>query len=72
MRQEIKTMTILEAHKNLRAAYEVMKAYDTQTSRDLVLELLVKYNEMAKLNHGLYRPFRNAGSSADVWLVAAY
>ena len=64
-------MNTLEAHKNLQAAYEIMKAYDTQTSRDLVLDLLEKYNEMANPNQGLYRPFKNAGDSTNVWIVAA-
>lgn len=64
-------MNTLEAHKNLQAAYEIMKAYDTQTSRDLVLELLEEYNKLANPNQGLYRPFKNAGDASNVWIVTA-
>jgi hypothetical protein len=64
-------MTTLEAHKNLDKAYDLMNAHNTQTSRDLVLEMMEIYNKLARENLSCYRPVKNAGDASNVWIVAA-
>ena len=63
-------MNTLQAHDALQTAMDLMGIVATDASRTLVLELLAAYNVLA-LNSGCYRQLKNAGTSQDIWIIAA-
>ena len=64
-------MNALQAHKALQTAIDLMGIVRTDTSRQLVLELLAAYNAVAINNPDCYQQFRNAGNAHDIYIQAA-
>jgi len=64
-------MTTLQAHKLLSNANDTMNGWNTEATRAAVLELLANYNELAAATPSTYRQLKNAGTTQDVWLIAA-
>ena len=65
-------MNTLQAHNLLSNALETMQAWNTESTRGSVLELLAKYNELAAANPSVYRQLKNASDHpTSVWIIAA-
>ena len=64
-------MNTLQAHGLLNTALETMQAWNTESTRATVLELMDKYNELAAANPRIYRQIKNASDhDTSVWIVA--
>ena len=65
-------MNTLQAHDLLSTALDTMQAYNTESTRAVVLELLAKYNELAAATPSVYRQLKNASDHpTSVWIIAA-